>query len=84
MFKEIICPTCGKELTGAIDLTLSTVNKHVFIVQRETDDCNWCKCTGCKKIMCKRCYSDQQNYCCSEGRIIDHERARTAIAGPKP
>lgn len=75
-----VCRNCGKELTGAIETMFAIVNKYVFIVQRETDDCNWTKCTGCRRVVCKRCRSRQQKYCCIEGRIIDHERARAAAA----
>lgn len=80
MFQKAFCPKCGRELRGAIETTSTNNGKYVFIVQTETSDCNWVKCLGCKTISCKECRRDRYHYCCNEGRIIDHERARAALA----
>lgn len=73
------CRACGKELTGAIETTLVNQGEFVEIVSRETGDCNWRLCKGCKKVLCKECYSEQWEYCCNEGRIVDRELAQSAL-----
>ena len=80
MFEKPKCPKCGRELTGAIDKTTTNDGRYVYLVQKETSDCNWVNCPGCKQVMCKTCYQNRPRYCCSEGRIIDRERARAALA----
>lgn len=75
------CRACGKELTGAIETTLVNQGEFVEIVFRETLDCNWQQCKGCKKILCKHCYAAERKYCCEEGRIVSRERAQLAITG---
>lgn len=84
MYKTDTCRACGKELTGAIETTLVPQGEFVEIVSRETGDCNWRLCKGCKNVLCKKCYSEQRDYCCEEGRIVDRERAQFEIAGQDP
>jgi len=80
MFKKATCPKCGRNLTGAIEKTTTNDGTYVFIVQRETSDCNWTVCNGCKQVMCKSCRADRPRHCCLEGRIVDEERARAELA----
>lgn len=80
MLEKSTCPKCDKKLMGAIEITTTNNGTYSFIVQKETSDCNWVKCIGCEQVMCKKCYADRPRYCCSEGRIVDHERARAALA----
>lgn len=74
------CRGCGRLLTGVVEVTTAVEGNYVFIVQRETSDCNWTKCMGCRKVICKECRRDRPEYCCHEGRIIDRERARAKPA----
>lgn len=80
MSERTNCRNCGKELVGAIETTTATEGSYVYIVQQETSDCNWAKCTYCKTVLCKSCRRDRPRHCCSVGRIIDTERARAAVA----
>ena len=79
MFKIVTCRTCGKELTGAIESTFARDGEFVEIVSRETFDCNWRFCQGCNVVRCKKCYAEQREYCCEEGRVVDRERAQSAL-----
>ena len=72
------CQLCGRELKGAIELTSTEVDKFVYIVSRETADCNWNRCRGCKTILCKTCDRERPFFCCDEGRIVSRERAESA------
>ncbi len=74
------CPGCGRELTGVVDVTTAVRGNYVFIVQRETSDCNWTICMCCRRVVCKRCRRDSPQYCFREGPIIDRERARAGRA----
>lgn len=78
MFEKVDCRRCGAELNGALESTVVMSGKYVFVTVRETTDCNWTRCPGCRQILCKKCYADLPNYCCEEGRIVDRERARAA------
>lgn len=80
---EANCRICGRGLTGAIEPVLTKVGKHMFVVPHDTFDCNWSKCNGCRKVMCKRCIAEQQNLCCREGHIVDHKYARVALTYEK-
>ncbi len=84
MLKEESCRKCGKELTGAIESAFVTEGEFVHIVPRETSDCNWRRCKGCKNILCKKCDDAERLYCCDEGRIVSRERAAAALANTKP
>jgi len=84
MDKKPNCPDCGRELTGAIEATSVTQGDYVFIVNQETSDCNWTQCGGCKMLLCKPCRIARRDYCCDEGRIVDHECVRAAIANSNP
>lgn len=79
MSNPVFCPKCERELTGAIEMVSTTVGNFVYIVPRETGDCNWRKCRGCKNVVCKKCDDDQMEYCCEEGRIVARERAGAAL-----
>ncbi|MEQ1762128.1 MAG: hypothetical protein ABL984_03175 [Pyrinomonadaceae bacterium] len=79
MFEKPKCPKCNRELTGAIETTTTNDGIYSFIVQKETSDCNWVNCQGCKQVMCKTCYQMRPRYCCNEGRIVDRERARATL-----
>lgn len=78
MFKSCCCSECGRELTGAIESTFAREGDFVFIVSRETGDCNWIRCKGCGEVMCKRCYPAKRDYCCDEGRIVSRERIQAS------
>lgn len=80
MSENINCPRCGEQLTGVVEVTSAIEGNYVFVVQRETEDCNWVKCMGCRKVYCKECRRDLRQYCCNEGRIVDRERARAKLA----
>jgi hypothetical protein len=80
MFQKVNCPECRTPLTGAIETTTTNDGMYSYVVQKETSDCNWITCMGCKKVMCKKCYNARPKYCCNEGRIVDRERARVALA----
>ena len=84
MSEQPCCRLCGKQLTGAIENAIANNGKYVFVVMRETSDCNWVKCPGCKQVACKTCYRNNPKYCCYQGRIIDRERAQAATAETKP
>lgn len=73
------CPRCNRELTGAIELVSATVGNYVYIVTKETPDCNWRRCRGCKLVLCKQCDDAQPSYCCEEGRIVARERAGSVL-----
>lgn len=77
MFNPSFCPQCKKDLTGAIEKVSTTVGNFVYLVSRETADCNWRQCGGCKNVVCKSCDDEQPLYCCDEGRIVARERAAT-------
>jgi hypothetical protein len=49
------CHGCGKELRGAVEVTLVARGPLVRVALRETPDCNWTKCGGCGKAVCKSC-----------------------------
>jgi hypothetical protein len=76
------CPSCARELTGAIETTKATQGIYVFVVQRETSDCNWTRCSGCKTVACKRCRRERPKFCCEVGRTVDTERVRVAASNP--
>lgn len=77
MSDPIVCPKCTRELTGAIEIVPRQVGNFVYLVTKETSDCNWRKCRGCKTALCKNCDDEQQLFCCEEGRIVARERAGT-------
>lgn len=73
------CRVCKKKLVGDVGKILIDVGNFVYLVTRETFDCNWRRCNGCKDVLCKSCYAQQYAYCCDEDRIVSRERAQ-AIA----
>lgn len=79
MSNPFFCRECKRELTGAIEMMFSDVGKHTYLVTKETSDCNWRRCRGCKTVLCKQCDDDQRLYCCDEGRIVSRERATATI-----
>ena len=79
MINQIFCRQCKSELKGAIELVSTEVGNYVYLVTRETADCNWIRCRGCKTILCKKCDGEQPAYCCDEGRIVARERAGAAL-----
>lgn len=79
MDTDTTCPNCGRELTGAMEAASTVEGDYVFIVKRETSDCNWTTCGGCQTVICKPCREARPTYCCDEGRVIDHERARMSL-----
>lgn len=80
MVEENTCPKCQRELKGAIETVTTNDGTYVFLVQLETTDCNWVKCSGCKQISCKECRESRYRFCCYEGRITDQQRAQTEFA----
>jgi hypothetical protein len=84
MDTNMACPKCGRELSGAIESAWAAEGDYVFVVKRETSDCNWTRCDGCKDVSCKACRKAQPIYCCEVGRIIDHERARQSLIHENP
>jgi hypothetical protein len=84
MSETSFCPKCKRELTGALDLVFTDVGSYSYLVSRETTDCNWRQCRGCKMVLCKRCDDEQSRYCCSEGRIVARERAGAALTQQNP
>ena len=80
MNKPIFCQECKRELTGAVEIVSTEVGNYVYLVTKETADCNWRRCRGCKTILCKRCDDEQRFYCCDEGRIVARERAAAALS----
>lgn len=75
------CHGCGKELHGAVEITLVTRGPIVQVSLRETPDCNWTKCGGCGKAVCKAC----DRFIRLIGRIWkERERARKPGTGPAP
>jgi hypothetical protein len=81
MFEDSHCPSCGTELTGAIESTFAKDGAFVVIISQETSDCNWTRCKGCGSTLCKSCHREQPNYCCDEDRIVDRERAQAKLNG---
>lgn len=79
MSNPLFCPKCKKGLTGAIEMVSTTIGNFVYIVPRETNECNWRRCKGCKNVVCKKCDDQQRLYCCDEGRIVARERAAAAL-----
>jgi hypothetical protein len=75
MADEVFCTECKRELTGALEVIETIVGKHVSTVHRETADCNWRRCRGCGRIVCKACDYSQRYFCCGEGMIVTRERA---------
>ncbi len=73
------CPICKKRFIGDIEKILVTVGNFVYIVTRDSSECNWRRCKGCKEVLCKSCYAGQYTYCCDEDRIVCREQAQ-AIA----
>ena len=80
MSNPFFCPQCKRELTGAIDLTFSDVGEYTYLVSRETSDCDWRRCRGCKAVLCKKCDDERMFFCCDEGRIVARERAGAALS----
>lgn len=79
MGNTMYCPMCNTELTGAIELVSATVGNYVYIVTKETPNCNWRRCRGCKLVLCKPCDDAQPSFCCEEGRIVARERAGSVL-----
>lgn len=79
MADEVFCRECKRELTGALMVTESVVDRYVYTVHEETRDCNWRRCEGCKTVLCKACDDSQRYYCCDEGFILARERAAAAL-----
>lgn len=83
MADEFFCPSCKRELTGALEVVTSDIPPHTFLVSVETNDCNWRLCNGCFRVRCKSCDDASRNYCCDEGYIAVHERAAALAASAR-
>jgi hypothetical protein len=55
------CPGCGRELRGVIESTVKEIGQMVFVISKETPDCNWTRCKFCRKVMCKTCFQAEQS-----------------------
>lgn len=63
MFEKSLCPVCGTELTGVIVSTFVKDGASYRIVSQETTDCNWVRCEGCLKALCKKCNRTPEHSC---------------------
>ena len=50
------CALCSVELTGAIETRYVSMRRVVMITMIETVDCNWKRCLGCNRAVCKSCF----------------------------
>jgi len=73
------CPACGCELLGSVDRVWVDVGIFSYPASRYSPDSNWRQCSGCKDILCKRCYEGQSTFCCNHDRIAWHERAQAMV-----
>jgi hypothetical protein len=61
--------------------TFAQDGAFIVVVEQETSDCNWARCKGCGKVLCKECHRELPWYCCDEDRIVARERAKAALNG---
>ena len=80
MTDEVFCTECKRELTGALQVVTTVMDKHVFTVYRETSDCNWRLCRGSGRIVCKACHDSSRYHCCEAGMIVTRERVAANLA----
>lgn len=73
------CPICGCGLLGSIENVWIDIGIYTCLVTRDSPDCNWRRCKGCKGILCKNCYAGQHTFCCEEDRIVWRERAQAVF-----
>ena len=74
--ETVYCRLCRSPLTGSKQNEFLTLGRFVYLITRDSADCNWHRCPTCKDILCKGCYRDQGKFRCEGDYIANRERAK--------
>ncbi|MBV9241340.1 MAG: hypothetical protein JO314_04955 [Acidobacteria bacterium] len=72
----VYCRLCRSPLTGIKQNEFISIGRFVYLVTRDSANCNWYRCPTCKDILCKECYRDQGRFCCEGDYVAHRERAQ--------